>query len=69
MLLIILAVGFFVVLLLWFLSMIGKAGVPAEGSPWLAFIAVLILGIVVFLMGSGVIVVERQVETHPTIIR
>ncbi len=61
MLLIILAVSFFVVALLWFLSLIGKAGVPAEGSPWLAFIAVLILGIVVFLLGTGAIVVERPV--------
>lgn len=63
MLLIILLVCFVVVMLLWFLSMV--VGLPdgAGGrySPWLAFLACLILGLVVFLAGSGVIVIDRPV--------
>jgi len=59
MLLIILLVIFVVVLLLWFLLLVGVVpNAPPQGSPWLAFIAVLVLGIVVFLTGSGVIVMK-----------
>lgn len=54
MLLIILLVIFVVVLLLWGLSLHGAVN---ANSNYFAFIAVLILGIVVFLVGSGVIVV------------
>ncbi len=57
MLLIILLVVFVVVLLLWFLSLTGTAPVPP--SPWLPFIAVLILGVVVFLVGTGYAVPVR----------
>ncbi len=56
MLLIILLVCFVVVMLVW---MLAKTGAIAANDGWLAFIAVLILGIVVFLYGSGVIVIER----------
>ena len=42
-------------MLLWGLS---KTGAVAVNSDWLAFIAVLILGLVVFLVGGGVIVVK-----------
>ena len=55
-------VCFIVVMLLWFLMLMGAVTTPeksVQASPWLAFIAVLILGIVVFLLGSGVIVIER----------
>lgn len=62
MLLIILLVCFVVVMLLWFLSMVGATNVVPAASPWLAFIACLILGVVVFLVGSGVIVVDRPVR-------
>ncbi len=59
MLLIILLVIFVVVMLLWVLSLLGAVTTPPAASPWLAFIAVLVLGTVVFLYGSGVIEVER----------
>ena len=54
MLLIILLVIFVVVMLLWFLALVGvvPAG-PRDYSGWLAFIACLVLGVVVFLVGSG----------------
>lgn len=53
---IVLLVCFIVVMLLWALS---KSGAVAVNSDWMAFIACLILGIVVFLYAGGVIVVER----------
>ena len=56
MLLIVLLVVFVVVMLVWFLA--GSKSITANAD-WLAFIAVLVLGVVVFLVGSGVIVVER----------
>jgi hypothetical protein len=56
MLLIILLVCYTVVMLIWLLSLLGAHPAAAPYSPWLAFFAVLILGVVVFLLGSGVVV-------------
>jgi hypothetical protein len=61
MLLTILLVCFVVILLLWFLSMVGAVSLNPAASSWFPWIAVLILGIVVFLLGTGVIVVDRPV--------
>ena len=47
--LIILLILFVVVMLLWFLSLVGQHPAVAVYSPWLAFLAVAILGAVVFL--------------------
>ena len=52
----VLLVIFIVVMLLWGLS---KSGAVAVNGDWMAFIAVLILGVVVFLYAGGVIVVDR----------
>lgn len=50
-LLIILLVMFVVIMLLWFLTLVGASNVVGtNASPWLAFIACLLLGIVVFLV-------------------
>jgi hypothetical protein len=58
--LIVLLVVFVVVMLLWFLSLMGATNPTyswaVTASPWLAFFSCLILGIVVFLTGSGVVV-------------
>lgn len=53
---IVLLVLFVVVMAMWGfgISRPSAAGVPAA-SPWLPFVAVLILGLVVFLYGSGVL--------------
>jgi hypothetical protein len=59
MLIIVLLVCFVVVMLLWFLSMMGAVPNATTASPWLAFIACLILGIVVFLTGSGISTMPR----------
>lgn len=56
MLLVILLVCFVVVMLLWGFSL---AGALSANSHYFAFAAVLILGIVVFLYGTGVIVLDR----------
>ena len=56
-LLIILLVVFVVVMLVWLLA---KTGALAANTYWLAFIAVLVLGVVVFLVGSGVVVGEGR---------
>lgn len=53
MLLIILLVIFVVVMLVW--ALINAGSISGNGN-WLAFIAVLVLGIVVFLVGSGAVV-------------
>jgi hypothetical protein len=56
--LIVLVVIFTVTMFLWLLALLGA--VPTAQYPhaatWLAFFAVLVLGVVVFLLGSGVIV-------------
>ena len=58
MLLIILLVCFVVVMLLWLLALLRV--IPTENAhPWLSFFAVLIVGIVVFLVGNGVVTVMR----------
>lgn len=61
MLLIVLLVVFVVVMLIWFLSLVGTLpGTTTAGrGDWLAWIAVAVLGVVVFLVGAGVLVVER----------
>lgn len=59
MLLIILLVIFVVVMLIWGLALAGS--IPNERAGLLAFVAVLVLGIVVFLYGAGVIMVERRI--------
>ena len=56
MLLIILVVMFTLVMFLWLLSLLGAVPNAPSYSPWLAFFSCLILGIVVFLLGTGVIV-------------
>ncbi len=61
MMLIILIVMFTMVMFLWLLGLLGASPGVATYSPWLAFFACLILGIVVFLLGSGVIVVQKVV--------
>jgi len=43
-------------MLVWFLA---KTGALTANTDWLAFVAVLVLGVVVFLVGAGVVVVER----------
>jgi len=52
----VLMVIFIVVMLLWGLA---KTGSVTANTDWLAFIAVLILGICIFLVGTGVIVIEH----------
>jgi len=59
MLLIILLVIFVVTMMVWFLSLVGAVPQAATYSPWLAFIACLILGVVVFLVGSGQVAMPR----------
>ncbi len=58
-LIIILLVVFTMDMFIWLLGMLGA--IPAESaarvSPWLAFFACLILGIVVFLIGSGTVTI------------
>ena len=64
MLLIILLVMFTLCMGLWLLSMLGAVSTPdrtAVYSPWLAWFSILVLGIVVFLLGTGVIVVQKTV--------
>jgi len=56
MLLIILVVIFTLCMFLWLLALLGSIPNAPASSPWLAFFAVLVLGIVVFLLGSGAIV-------------
>ncbi len=58
MLIIVLLVFFTVVMAVWLLSLLGTSPGLVNASPWLGFFACLILGIVVFLMGSGVVVVQ-----------
>lgn len=61
MLLIVLLVCFIVLMLLWFLTLVAPgASQIATYSPWLAFLAVLILGVVVFLVGSGTVAVGMR---------
>ncbi|HMF18956.1 MAG TPA: hypothetical protein VKE98_17240 [Gemmataceae bacterium] len=59
MLLIILLVMFVVVLMVWLLALLGAIPGSPTYSPWLAFFGVLILGIVVFLVGSGTATLPR----------
>lgn len=49
-------VVFVVVMLLWGLA---RSGAITANTDWLAFVAVLVLGAVVFLVGAGVVVVDR----------
>lgn len=53
MLLVVLLVIFVVVMLVW--ALINAGSISGNGN-WLAFIAVLVLGVVVFLTGTGVVV-------------
>lgn len=59
MMFIVLLVCFVVVMLVWLLAMLGAIPKDNPASSWLPWFACLILGVVVFLVGSGVIVVER----------
>jgi len=56
MLLIVLVVIFTMAMFLWLLALLGAAPGLASREGLCAFFAVLVLGIVVFLLGSGVIV-------------
>ena len=55
---IVLLVFFTVVMVVWLLSLLGASPNVAHYSPWLAWFACLILGVVVFLLGSGAVVVR-----------
>lgn len=55
MLLIVLIVCFTLVMFLWLLAMLGAVPNAPSYSPWLAWFACLILGVVVFLLGSGAV--------------
>jgi hypothetical protein len=57
--LIVLLVCFTMVMFLWLLTLLGAVGTP-NASPWLAFFACLILGIVLFLTGSGFVVARAS---------
>lgn len=64
-LLIVMIVMFTIVMFLWLLGMLGANSTPPNPlavtySPWLAWFACLILGVAVFLVGSGTIVAERS---------
>ena len=56
MLMIVLLVVFVVVMIIWLLA---KTQAITANSDWLAFIAVAVLGVVVFLVGTGTIPVEH----------
>lgn len=62
----VLVVVFVVLMLLWGLSAIGKGPAPvATNSDLIAFLAVLCLGLIVVLSGSGVFVApERPLTSH-----
>lgn len=55
---VVLLVCFVMVMFLWLLSMLGVQP-AATYSPWLAWFACLFLGLVVFLTGSGLVVMSR----------
>lgn len=59
MLLIVLLVCFVIVEFIWLLSLLGAVPNSPAYSPWLAWFSTIILGIVVFLFGSGTITVPR----------
>jgi hypothetical protein len=56
---IVLGVLFAVVLLLWLLAMLGALPNSPTYSPWLAWFSVLFVGVAVFLIGTGAVVVQR----------
>lgn len=56
MILIILVVCFVMVMFLWLLAMLGAMPNSPVYSPWLGWFACLILGVMVFCIGSGVVV-------------
>ena len=56
---IILLVCFVVVMLVWLLALLGALPDSPRFSPWLAFIACLIVGLAVFVVGPGMVVVAR----------
>jgi len=59
MLLIILLVIWTMAMFLWLLHLLGAVPQSGAHAPWLAFFAVLTLGIVVFLLGTGAVVWQR----------
>jgi hypothetical protein len=59
MLLIVLLVCFVMVMFLWLLANLGAVPNTAAYSPWLAWFACFVLGVMVFLVGSGMIVMNR----------
>lgn len=52
---VVLLVCFVMTLFLWLLSMLGAIPNAPAYSPWLSFFACLILGLVVFLVGGGLV--------------
>jgi len=54
----VLLVCFIMVMFLWLLSLLGAVPNAPNYSPWLAFFACLFLGMVVFLSGSGIVVLR-----------
>ena len=59
MLLIILLVLWTMAMFLWLLSLLGAVPQTTAHAHWLAFFAVLVLGLVVFLAGTGTVVWQR----------
>lgn len=57
---IVLLVCFVMVMFLWLLSMLGASPTITAYSPWLAWFACLFLGIVVFLLGTGIATLPRM---------
>ena len=53
MLLVVLVVVFVMAMFLWLLANLGGAPAYPQAERWLAWFAVLVLGIAVFLLGSG----------------
>jgi len=58
-LLIILLVLWVMSMFLWLLALLGAVPQTAQYGHWLSFFAVLVLGLVVFLLGTGAVVWQR----------
>jgi len=56
---IVLLVCFVMTMFLWLLGNLGAIPNAPAYSPWLAFFACLILGLVVFLTGGGLVAMQR----------
>jgi hypothetical protein len=52
---IVILVLFVMTMFIWLLSLLGASEAVVKYSPWLAWFACLFLGIIVFLVGSGLV--------------